>query len=277
MTRPLSCGSAITSISLAIAASSGFLALEAPSAHAYTVLQSFADTYTLNPIPFGNSTAYGPPSTFTVLPFDASLGSLLSTTITWETSGAGVATASSNGGALTLANGGATLVNSSTYGGYGLGVGGGAAPNQLFSVTLPANGLTTTFLPANVGAPDDPAIWAAFTGLSPFSLRYLNPSIPGPYAVTYTTVSGSATITTTASVAYNYAPVPGPLALLMAPAAWSWSRRLRTRQVGKTTLALQLTETLPSLDLDLESTALRQRFTCRRSGRNSAGQGHRSG
>jgi len=160
-----------------LAASSGFLALEAPSAHAHSVLQSFADTYTLNPIPFGNSTAYGPPSTFTVLPFDASLGSLLSTTITWETSGAGAA----------------TLVNSSTYGGYGLGVGGGAAPHQLFSVTLPANELNTTFLPANVGAPDDPAIWAAFTGLSPFSLRYLKPSIPAP------------------------------LALLMAPAAWSWS------------------------------------------------------
>jgi hypothetical protein len=117
MTLRLACGSAITSVSLALAASSGFLALEAPSAHAYTVLQSFADTYTLDPIPFGNSTAYGPPSTFTVLPVDASIGSLLSTTTTWETSGAGVATASSNGGALTLANGGATLVNSSTCGG----------------------------------------------------------------------------------------------------------------------------------------------------------------
>lgn len=121
------------------------------------MLQSYADTYTLNPIPFGNSTAYGPPSTFTVLPFDGSLGSLLSTTITWETSGAG----------------GATLVNSSTCGGC----------------------------------------------------------------------CGRAAVA------------------LLGP-----------RQVGKTTLALQLTKTLPSLDLDLESTALRQRFTCRRPWRHGAGK-----
>jgi hypothetical protein len=98
-------------------------------------------------------------------------------------------------------------------------------------VLLQPNGLSTTFLPPNVGAPDDPVIWAAFTGLNPFTISYQNPSIPGPYEVTYTTVvSGRAVFTTTASVAYNYAPVPGPLALLVAPAAWSWSRRLRTRQ-----------------------------------------------
>jgi hypothetical protein len=52
---------------------------------------------------------------------------------------------------------------------------------------------------------------------------------------------------------------------------------LGPRQVGKTTLALQLTKTLPSLDLDLESTALRQRFTCRRPGRHGAGKVPRSG
>jgi tRNA A37 N6-isopentenylltransferase MiaA len=52
---------------------------------------------------------------------------------------------------------------------------------------------------------------------------------------------------------------------------------LGPRQVGKTTLALQLAKTLPSLDLDLESTALCQRFTCRRPGRHGAGKGHRSG
>jgi hypothetical protein len=222
--------SALARPSLAGATSLFLLTLGIPATQALTVLQNFADTYTLDPLPFGNSTAYGPPSTFTVQPFDGALGSLLSTTITWETSGAGVATASSNGGALTLTNSGGTLVNSSTYDGYGLGVGGGAGPNQLFSVTLPANGLTTTFLPPNVGSPYDPVIWAAFTGLNTFTISYQNPSIPGPYAVTYTTVSGSAAITTTASVAYDYAPVPGPLAVLGAPAAWSWSRRLRRRQ-----------------------------------------------
>jgi hypothetical protein len=215
---------------LAGATSLFLLTLGIPAAQAQTVLQDFEDTYSLYIPPFGNSTAYGPPSTFTVQPFDAALGSLLSTTIMWETSGAGVATASSNGGALTLTNSGGTLVNSSTYGGYGLGVGGGAGPNQLFSVTLPANGLTTTFLPPNVSSSYDPVIWAAFTGLNPFSISYQNPSIPGPYAVTYTTVAFNAEITTTASVAYDYAPVPGPLAVLGAPAAWSWNRRLRRRQ-----------------------------------------------
>jgi hypothetical protein len=122
------------------------------------------------------------------------------------------------------------VVNSSTYGGYGTGAGDGAAPNQPFAVTLPDSGLITTFQPPSAGTTDDPAIWAAFTGAGPFTIRYQNPAIPGPYAVSYATVSGSASITTTASVAYNYAPVPGPLALLGAPAAWAWSRRLRTRQ-----------------------------------------------
>jgi hypothetical protein len=221
---------AITSLSLAIASSCGFLALGAPSAHADTLLQSFSDTYVLNPIPIGTSTAYGPASTFTVLPFDSSLGSLLTVTITWATSGAGTAIASSNGGSLSLANGGGTVVNSSTYGGYGTGAGDGAAPNQPIAVTLPDSGLITTFQPPSTGTTDDPAIWAAFIGAGPFSIRYQNPAIPGPYTVNYTTVSGSASITTTASVAYNYAPVPGPLALLGAPAAWCWSRRLRSRQ-----------------------------------------------
>ena len=225
----LSCASAITSVSLSLAASYGFLALGAPSAQAQTVLQDFEDTYSLYIPTFGNGTAYGPPSTFTVLPFDGALGSLLSTTITWETSGLGRSVASSNGGALTLTNSGGTLVNSSIYDGYGRGVGGGAGPNQLFFVILTGNGLTTTFLPPNVSSSYDPVIWAAFTGLNPFTISYQNPSIPGPYAVTYTTVAFNAVITTTASVAYDYAPVPGPLAVLGAPAAWSWSRRLRRR------------------------------------------------
>lgn len=215
---------------LAAAVSCGWLVLDAPSANALTLLQSFTDTVIVDPIPFGANTTYGPPSTFTVQPFPASIGTLISTTITWATSGVGLATASSNGGALSLSNGGGTMVNLSTYGGYGTGAGDGAGPNQFFTVTLPASGLTTLFEDPSVGVSYDPIIWTAFTGLTPFSIRYQNPSIPGPYSITYTTVSGRASITTNASVMYNYTPVPGPLALLGAPAAWSWCRLLRQRR-----------------------------------------------
>jgi len=206
---------------------------QANPAHAVSVLQSFSLTDTFTNFPTANNnltTYYFPFPEFTVQPFDATLGTLTSTEIIWQTTAffngfTGNATGS---GSATFQNSGLTLVNAISYGGYGSGGGGGAAPLSALNVIASQGGNTRLFTSTS-----NPAILAAFLGTNPFTIAFKSSgSDPTPYAFTYFNIaSGTASYTSTATVTYTYdpAPVPAPLPLLGVGAALTWSRRLRRR------------------------------------------------
>lgn len=213
----------------------GLAAMGPMPAHAEPQKQSqqqiYETTYVQTSFGLGTQTAYPPEASFTVQPFDSSLGVLGSTTIRWQSSADGQVTVASGvgGGAWGLEFGGTVNVNSFPYNGYGGGNGYGAGPGQLITFSLPSTGRTDTFTSA------DATVWGAFTGPNPYTLAYLG-SYPGgtPYRITSTNIgSGIANVRTNVEVTYTFTPfnppaaAPGPVPLLGAAAAWRASRRLR--------------------------------------------------
>lgn len=208
---------------------------------AATIVQQFSaiDDYMI-PTASGSSLTYlAPAPIFAVTPFSASLGSLVSTTITWTTSYAvtGEVGSAAVSGAVSAGYGGGLFVNDSNYNGYGNGAGDGGPTGYTLAITAGPSEVTDTFLSAEAGTLYDPSILDAFLGINPYSISFINSEAPNstPYFVNYTNLlGGAATATSSATVTYEYIPgsnipVPGPLPLIGAGAAWTWSRTLRRR------------------------------------------------
>jgi hypothetical protein len=229
----------------AIFAVSGIVGLSAMAsaqpAAAATIVQQFSaiDDYMISTTSDSTLTYWAPAPIFTVTPFSASLGSLVSTTITWLTSYAvtgEVGSAADTGNAY-AGYGGGLFVNDSNYNGYGNGAGDGGLTGYTLAITAGPSEVTDTFLSAEAGTLYDPSILDAFLGMNPYSISYINPDglDSTPYFVNYTNLlGGAATATSSATVTYEYIPgsnipVPGPLPLIGAGAAWTWSRTLRRR------------------------------------------------
>jgi len=212
-------------------------------AQAATSLQTFTttDTFTAFPTASASSaTYYSPLPQFTVQPFNAHLGTLTSTLVTWSTTASftGTVGSASGGGSASFSFGGQYEVDGIAYAGNGTGNGNGTSAGNTFSVNVGPYGNSNLFPTTNAGVTYNPLILADFQGANPFSIAHLNSTNPGntPYRFTYNNInSGSASFTSTASVTYDYvaapsiATAPGPLPLLGAGAAWGWSRQLRRR------------------------------------------------
>lgn len=226
-----------------IAVLSALFSLPALPAGALTLQQSFSNSYSQTSFGLGTVVVYPPFTSFSVQPFDASLGTLNTATIDWATGANGtvVVRTGTGGGALGFEFGGGVNLNTFPYGGYGGGGGDGAGPGQTIAVNLAPQGTTDSFSAANAGVTFDAGLWDAILGTTPYTLSYTG-TYPGgtPYRITSTNIaSGSAAMTTIARVLYDYTPlnpiasVPGPLPLLGAGAAWTWSRRLRRRCIQR--------------------------------------------
>jgi hypothetical protein len=222
-----------------IALFSALLSLPALPATALTLQQSFSNSYSQTSFGLGTVVVHPPLTSFSVQPFDASLGTLNTATIEWNTGAIGTVFVwpFTNGGSLGFEFGGGVNLNAFAYGGYGGGGGDGAGQGQTFSVNLAPPVTTNTFSAANAGVTFDAGIWDAILGTTPYTLSYTG-SYPGgtPYRITSINIaSGNASMTTTATVRYDYSPsnpivpVPAPLPLVGIGAAWGWSRRLRRR------------------------------------------------
>lgn len=176
-----------------------------------------------------------PLAQFSAQPFDASLGTLTSSTIVWATTATftGVVGNADSSGYAGYSLGGSYWVGNNSYAGNGSGGGGGNSSGNSFSVNIEPYGNTKEFLTSEAGFAYNPDILAYFLGDDNFLLTYgsygssTSPDI-SPYSISFSNIeSGSASITTTATLTFDYEPVPGPLPLLGIGAAWGWSRRLR--------------------------------------------------
>ncbi len=117
--------------------------------------------------------------TGTFVPFDATLGTLTSATVTFtatvDVSGT-ADPAAKTGGSLEVSFGGGFAVNGSTFNGTGGGFGPvTASAGDPLTGTLSLTGFTYSFLPEGAGVAYDPSIFGALTGSQAFSLG-LNPS-----------------------------------------------------------------------------------------------------
>lgn len=183
-----------------------------------------AASLSFTPIPAGGFVA-----TFT--PFDASLGTLISTTVSWSVTASFSGVTGSTSSSYVASVGGTYSVGGAGYSGNGSGA-------NLSSTTLGetlTNSFTVpqsyTFLPADAGIRYDPAIEAAFTGSSPFSATWQAGDTNAAFTANYI-ASGSLSVTGTASIDYNYAPVPEPPAALVLASALGLLALVVRRRAG---------------------------------------------
>lgn len=121
-----------------IAVLSTLFSLPALPAGALTLQQSFSNTYSQTSFGLGTVVVHPPLTSFNVQPFDASLGTLNTATIEWNTGAIGtvVVWTGTGGGSLGFEFGGGVNLNAFPYGGYGGGGGDGAGPGQTIAVNL---------------------------------------------------------------------------------------------------------------------------------------------
>ena len=146
---------------------------------------------------------------FSVNPFNSSLGTLDSFTTVWNLNITGSGVGADSSASLTVQYGGTVYVNSSSYNGTGNGDStGGAGP---FTTLSKSSTMTNTYTVANAGITYDPAILTALTGGSQFSASYSNGTSNTAYATYVNATSATATFTAGLTVTYNYtAAVPEP-------------------------------------------------------------------
>ena len=145
---------------------------------------------------------------FSVNPFNSSLGTLDSFTLAWNLNITGDGNGNGPASSLHVSYGGSTYVNTSVYNGWGDSLnatGAGLYPTQSNSFTL-----TNTFTPANSGITYNPAILAAITGGSQFNATFKGG--PNTARMSYQDVSfASGEFTAGLTVTYNYtSAVPEP-------------------------------------------------------------------
>lgn len=174
---------------------------------AATVVQTvdfdYSDSYVL---PAGDSVEHVDATFFSgsFLPFNSSLGTLESITISWDVANTISGNTNASGNAPQASFGSSLFVNEISYAGTGGGNSTGGAPGTPFSIQADIAD-TTTLQVSDFGSTYDPAILAAITGGSPYDVRY-------PSAITLLNSSGNdmvfdvATLGTV-TVTYNYAAV----------------------------------------------------------------------
>ena len=169
-----------------------------------------AATLSFTPIPAGGFVA-------TFNPFDSSLGTLISTTVSWSITPAFTGVAGSTSSSYSSSFGGTYSVNATGYSGNG---GGGTASASTIGATMNASFTvpdSTTFIAADAGVHYDPAIEAAFTGTSPFPVSWAAGDSTVDFTADYVS-SGTLSVTGSASVTYDYQAVPEPAsALILLP------------------------------------------------------------
>lgn len=141
-------------------------------------------------------------------PFDSSLGTLESFTISLALDYDGFQTNGAIGSGFSISSGGSITLDGIDVSGTGNGSGNGGAPFSNISATVPIN-FSHPLLVADAGDTYDPAILTAVQGGSPFEVRFEhNPSIsPADDATSfrYEVREGSQI-----SLTYNYEPIPEP-------------------------------------------------------------------
>ena len=178
------------------------------SSNAGVVTQTFNFTDTKSGAGSGtfiNANSSG--ATFTVNPFNTSLGTLDSFTFAWSLGMTGNGVGDAGGGSMSISYGGTTYVNTTSYNGGGAGDSTGGIGT--FSTLSKSSSITNNFTPANAGSTYDPAILATVTGGSAFSMSYNNgPSADTAYSNYTNVVSATSTFTTDLTVTYNYTGAP---------------------------------------------------------------------
>ncbi len=156
-------------------------------------------------------------STFTMAvdPFDPSLGTLDSFTISWAPFGSYSSTViSSSPGGNTNANlGGVVYLNNTAFNGIGGAGNGSASTNGLITGTLafPSGPIVTTVQAATPGSTTNQALLALVTGSGPLALRWDTPLGLGYGYVT----DGTVTVGVVGTMTYNYTAVPEPSAMVL--------------------------------------------------------------
>lgn len=151
---------------------------------------------------------------FAASPFNSNLGTLTSFQVIWDLtfSADGTAGSGAQTGILTGSVGGTIKLAGSGYNGDGSSGSDNAATGNAVSYSFDID-VSDTFLPENANKTYDPAILAAVTGSTNFTVAYVT-----GYSVDYTNmtdVTGAAS--GTVKVIYNYTPAvpePGTLPLL---------------------------------------------------------------
>jgi hypothetical protein len=148
-------------------------------------------------------------------PFNSSLGTLKSFQIDWTVTTTASGTTSSSGGNFGLNLGGNLYLGTSGYSGMGGGNSTGGGPNSVIGPISATATDTNAFLVSNAGITYNPAMLAAVTGSSNFSLKFV-----GYVYTSYTTMdsinsamNGSVTLTYTYDPAPNTVPEPTSFAI----------------------------------------------------------------
>lgn len=204
-----------------------FAILCAGSASAATLLQTRSFT-----IDESYTAVTGPTQVFddnylsgTVDPFNGSLGTLESFTLTWTLSGNYTGPLANPGGATSIGYNGDFLIQGLTFptsangdgsggGGFGGGGAGGTIVNIAFTSPAAPTSFTRTFFVSGAGSDYDAAILTAVLGGSPLTLKWNTAlSITGNFDTLDVDGAGSVQLT------YNYTAVPEPSAALLGLAA----------------------------------------------------------
>ncbi len=175
------------------------------SANFPTSFTAFTDSVSTAYLYFDNSGVASAPMT----PFNASLGTLDKVNVDWDFGGSFNGTTGSSGGGAGIGFGGSMYVNSISYAGNGGGNGiDGIAPSTLFSFTVSNVATHNEFLSSEAGVSYSSAIWAAFTGVSPYTVSL--DSGTGSYGSYDGVASGTMTTYRNVIVSYTYTPSAVP-------------------------------------------------------------------
>ncbi len=187
-------------------------ALVCGAAQAATVVQTPSFTYSSTFSGTGNVPTM-PAINLTVDPFDSSLGTLESFTITWEPATftlTGVVIPA-GGGSISGGVSAGLYINGIGYGGRTNGGGQSGTSNAAINGSFTLSATSATYQVAGAGVTYNPAILATVTGSSPFDI-----SMSSGASYSYMNLaSGSISISVPLTVTYTYTPVPEPSATLL--------------------------------------------------------------
>lgn len=153
---------------------------------------------------------------FSVNPFNASLGTLNSFTISWSFNVliSGVAGASLPNVGTSFSGG--LWVEDQNYWGYGNGTSLGGNPNASFGPASAGGTATANFYPSGAGSSYAPQILSYITGSNPFDLRYYaygSDVSSGFYGTNVVSYRSELDIDMTLTYNYTAAPVPEPTSM----------------------------------------------------------------
>ncbi len=189
-------------------------ALVCGAAQAATVVQT--KTYTFSASLNGSGSV--PPNAsgiaLTVDPFDASLGTLESFTISWAPATVtftGVVNPTGGNGSLSGGLGGTLSIDGAGYGGRSNGSGASGGANASLDASFTLSATSDTFLVSGAGTTYNPAYLASVRDSTPFDISLSNTA-----SYSYTNLaSGLISVSMPLTVTYTYTPVPEPSAAVL--------------------------------------------------------------